>query len=101
MYALVSLFIAGFVLALAGTAFAGEPTGRYQGAEGSKPAGAEQVYADNSEVGGGYVTSSFAEGIPPAEQGPSKVSVAIRNAGRSLAVTAVPTVGNTRLANQQ
>ena len=100
MYALVSLFIAGFVLALAGTAFAGEPTGRYQGAEGSTPVGAEQVYADDSEVGGGYVTSTFAEGIPDA-QSSNKVAVAVRNVGRSLVVTAIPTPGGTQLANQQ
>ena len=101
MYTLYSLFIAGIVLAAAGSAFAGEPTGRYQGAEGSAPVGAEQVYADDSTVGGGYVTSTFADGIPAAEK-TSNVAVSVRSVGRSIVVTAIPAPSNsTQLANQQ
>lgn len=100
MYTLFSLFIAGIVLAAAGTAFAGEPTGRYKGAEGSAPVGAEQVYADDSAVGGGYVTSTFADGIPAAEK-TSNVAVSVRNLGRSIVLTTNPVPSSTQLANQQ
>jgi len=87
MYNILALLIAGTVLAVAGSAFAGEPTGRYQGAVGSLPQGVEQVYADDSQVGGGWVTASFAQDIPAGQSG-EDVSVALRSVGRALVVTA-------------
>jgi hypothetical protein len=102
MYNIIALLVAGAVLAVAGTAFAGEPTGRYTGAVGSLPQGVEQAYADYSEVGGGYVTAAFAQDIP-AGQVQGDVDVALRNVGRALVVTAsIPGgVDNVRLASRQ
>lgn len=100
MYNVFALLIAGAVLAMAGTAFAGEPTGRYQGAVGSLPEGVEQVYFDNGT--NGYYTAAAAEAIPAATNQES-VTVALRNVGRALVVTAnVPgSVSEVQLASRQ
>jgi hypothetical protein len=83
MYNVYALLLAGAVLAAAGTAFAGEPTGRYQGAEGSAPQGVEQSYfAASSAARGGYVTASTANDVVPASQDLAPSAVAIRNIGR-------------------
>jgi len=82
---IVALLVAGVVLAAAGTAFAGEPTGRYQGQPTSAPYGAEQVYADYSHVG--QAGPAAVKDIP-AGTGGEQVDIALHNVGRALMVKA-------------
>ena len=61
----LALTVAGLVLMASGAAFAGEPTGRFQGAQGQAPLGAEQVYFDNG--GSTNYTAVKAADIPWAQ----------------------------------
>jgi hypothetical protein len=83
MYNVYALLVAGAVLAAAGTALAGEPTGRYQGAEGSAPQGIEQsLFANSGTARGGYVTASAVNDGIPASQDLAPSAVAVRSLGR-------------------
>lgn len=94
-----ALVVGGVALTASATAFAG---GRYPGlgTAGSVPQGAEQAYADDSEIGGGWVTASFGQDIP-AGQSTENVSVAVREVGRALVATATQPgdVSETQLAS--
>ena len=97
---IIAMLIGGVVLAASTTSFA---AGRYPGpgTAGSVPQGAEQVYADDSEVGGGWVTAAFGQDIP-AGQSTETVTVAVRQVGRALVATATlpGDVSETRLASK-
>jgi len=86
MFNILALLVAGAVLAAAGTVFAGEPTGRYQGAVGSVPQGVEQVFVDHSD-NRTYETASRSDEVP-AGQEDSRVTITLRNVGRALVATA-------------
>jgi len=65
MLSKVTLLGAGFVLLTAGFVSAGEPTGRYNGAAGSEPAGAEQVqFADFGNGTDTHYSPADGESIP-------------------------------------
>ena len=86
MYNVFALLIAGVVLAAASSAFAGEPTGRYQGAEGQAPQGVDQPAAVQAPRGG-YVTAA-ASGQIVAGRPLGESEVALRTVGRGLVATA-------------
>jgi len=85
---IVALLVAGVILAAAGTAFAGEPLGRYnaQPGPGTLPGGVEQVYADYSHVG--QSGPAVVKDIPEGTGDNVGVGVALRNVGRALMVSA-------------
>jgi hypothetical protein len=61
----VTAFGIGLVMLSAGLAYAGEPTGRYNGADGSSPDGAEQVqFANFGNATNSHYMPSDADNIP-------------------------------------
>lgn len=94
-----ALLIAGTVLAFAGTAFAGEPTGRYQGAEGQVPSGVEQAAVDHTGRGG-FVTASAAEKFGPASEELGQTEFALRSVGRGGNVVTANLPGSVETAIQ-
>jgi len=95
---ILALLLAGAVLAAASTAFAGEPTGRYQGAEGHAPATVDQV-ATGNVARGGYVTAAAGEQII-AGQDVGATEFALRNTGRGGNVASATLPGNVETAIQ-
>jgi len=91
----VSILALGTTLMASSAAFAGEPTGRYQGAVGSVPDGVEQVYFDHSSNGRGGVTASVAANIPAASNS-DHVFALLQPHGRAYMVTAfsIPTTSD-------
>jgi hypothetical protein len=91
----VSILALGATLVASSAAFAGEPTGRYQGAVGSVPDGVEQVYFDHFSNGRGGVTASVAENIPAASISDHAFAL-LQPHGRAYTVTAfsVPTTSD-------
>jgi len=88
MQNIIALLVAGAVLAAAGTAFAGEPTGRYQGAQGTPPVGLAEIASGAEASHGGFVTSARADRIGPAGEQLGETAIALRSVGRGFAVTA-------------
>jgi hypothetical protein len=80
----LALLVASLVLVASGAAYAGEPTGRFQGAAGTTPQGAEQVYFDNG--GGTNYTAAKAGDIPWAN-GAATNAVEQHVLGRTLVIS--------------
>jgi hypothetical protein len=99
MYTLISLFIAGIVLAVAGTAFAGEPTSRPRDAVGTSTDGAEQALTHYSATNDGRATAPFAETIPAA-RGDNNRATPVRAVRRTLTVNSAPVPSGPQLASQ-
>jgi hypothetical protein len=83
----VAMFAVAAGLVASASVFAGEPSGRYRGAVGASPVGAEHLPVDRFHNSYGGVTATFAEKIPAGQGGQSKAAL-LQPTGRGHTVTA-------------